>query len=341
MSEPRATRVLAIDADAPDPAAIDEAARVLVGGGLVAFATETVYGLGAVATDAGAVARIFAAKGRPSINPLIVHVEDVERARSCVSEWPPIADHLAARFWPGPLTLVLPRSTSIPDVVTAGMPTVGVRCPAVRVARDLIARCGRPLAAPSANRSNCLSPTRAEHVRADLDGRIDLILDSGPTSVGLESTVLDLSTDPPRLLRPGPITAEELSEALGGRGPILPSAGSTTDRPTSPGQMPIHYAPRTPAYRVEPDEEWRDRPDLAGWAIVRFGPDSIEAGREIRLESPDVAALRLYDVLHDLDDLQPPGIVVILPPDRPEWLAVRDRLLRATRPIAERPRLGL
>ncbi len=338
MSEPRLTRVISVNAEAPDPAAIDEAARVLFGGGLVAFATETVYGLGAVATDPEAVARIFAAKGRPSINPLIVHVEDVDRARDCVSEWPALADQLAAQFWPGPLTMVLPRSAVIPDIVTAGMPTVGVRCPAVRVARDLIARCGRPLAAPSANRSNRLSPTRAEHVLADLDGRIDLILDSGPTSVGLESTVLDLSTDPPRLLRPGPITPEELSEAIGGRALVLSSAGSTTDRPSSPGQLPIHYAPRTPAYRVESEEELRDRPDLAGWVILRIGPGPIEPDLGIRLESPDEAALRLYDILHDLDGRQPPGIVVILPPDRPEWLAVRDRLLRATRPIAERPR---
>ncbi len=342
MSEPRPTRILAVDAEIPDPAAIDEAARVLNSGGLVAFATETVYGLGAVATDPEAVARIFAAKGRPSINPLIVHVDDVDRARACVSEWPAIADQLAAQFWPGPLTMVLPRSFAIPDVVTAGLPTVGVRCPALLVARNLIARCDRPLAAPSANRSNRLSPTRAEHVLADLDGRIDLILNSGPTSVGLESTVLDLSTDPPRLLRPGPIDAERLSEALGGHAPILPSTDSSTDRPSSPGQMPVHYAPRTPAYRVDSAEEYRDRPDLAGWAIIQFGPEPIEpdarTARQICLDSPERAAHRLYDVLHILDHLQPPGIVVVMPPDRPEWRAVRDRLLRATRPIAERPR---
>ncbi len=333
MSEPRLTRVISVNADTPDPAAIDEAARVLVVGGLVAFATETVYGLGAVATAPDAVARIFAAKGRPSINPLIVHVDDVDRARACVSEWPTIADQLAAQFWPGPLTMVLPRSAVIPDIVTAGMPTVGVRCPALRVARHLITRSNRPLAAPSANRSNRLSPTRAEHVLADLDGRIDVILDSGPTSVGLESTVLDLSIDPPRLLRPGPITAEQLSEALGGRELILPSAGSSTDRPASPGQMPIHYAPRTPAFRLELDEEWRDRPDLAGWAILLFGPGPIGSGREIRLESPDQAAHRLYDVLHDLDKQHLPGILAIMPPAQPEWRAVRDRLLRATRPM--------
>ena len=158
---PISTRVLPVDPEEPDSTALDEAAAVLNRGGLVAFATETVYGLGAVATDAAAVARIFAAKGRPAVNPLIVHVVDVDQARQCLADWPPDADALASRFWPGPLTIVLPRSGRIPAVVTAGKPTVGVRCPAGKVARGIIARCGHPIAAPSANRSNRLSPTRA------------------------------------------------------------------------------------------------------------------------------------------------------------------------------------
>jgi L-threonylcarbamoyladenylate synthase len=322
------TRVLTVDPDAPDPSALDEAAGVLAGGGLVAFATETVYGLGAIATDAAAVARIFAAKGRPSINPLIVHVADIVQVRECVADWPVDAEVLASRFWPGPLTMVLPRSDRIPDIVTAGKPTVGVRSPAGAVARGLIARCGHPLAAPSANRSNRLSPTRAEHVLASLDGRIDLILDSGPTAIGLESTVLDLSGDSPSLLRPGPISAAELEDALGGRPLARPDAGASTDRPTSPGQLAVHYAPRTPAFRVDSLDELAGRAELVGAAVLTFGPGSPG------LESPDLAARDLYGILHDLDGLGVPAIVVVLPPDRPEWLAIRDRLLRATRPLA-------
>lgn len=339
MIEPFSTRVLAVDPASPDPAALDEAARVLANGGLVAFATETVYGLGAVATDATAVARIFAAKGRPSVNPLIVHVADVGQARECVSEWPDEADRLAARFWPGPLTLVLRRSGRIPDIVTAGQPTVGVRCPAGPVAHGLIARCGRPIAAPSANRSNRLSPTRADHVWADLAGRIDLILDSGPTSVGLESTVVDLTSDPPRLLRPGPVDVEELEACLPGRSLVLPGEGTSAHSPMSPGQMAVHYSPRTPAYRVDRAEELRIRPDLAELLILSFGRDvlplMISADRVVRLETPAEAARDLYEVLHGLDARNPRAIVVVMPPARPEWRAVRDRLLRATRPMGE------
>jgi L-threonylcarbamoyladenylate synthase len=323
------TRVLTVDPDAPDPSALDQAARVLAGGGLVAFATETVYGLGAIATEATAVARIFAAKGRPAMNPLIVHVADIGQARECVADWPADAEVLASRFWPGPLTLVLPRSSRIPDIVTAGKPTVGVRCPAGAVARGIIARCGYPIAAPSANRSNRLSPTRAEHVAADLAGRIELIIDSGPTTVGLESTVLDLTSDPPRMLRPGPIAASALEDALGGRPIARPDAGTSADQPTSPGQLAVHYSPRTPAFRVDSLDELGDAPDLAGATVVTFGPGAPG------LESPEVAARNLYSVLHDCDGRGAPAIVVVMPPDRPEWLAIRDRLLRATRPIDE------
>jgi L-threonylcarbamoyladenylate synthase len=337
MPQPSSTRVLVVDPESPDPSALDQAARVLAAGDLVAFATETVYGLGADATDAAAVERIFAAKGRPSVNPLIMHVADVGQARQCVAEWPEDAERLATRFWPGPLTLVLRRSDRIPDVVTAGKSTVGVRCPAGNVARGLIARCCRPIAAPSANRSNRLSPTRAEHVLADLDGRIDLILDSGPTAVGLESTVLDLTSDPPRLLRPGPITAEELEAALSGRPLAMPVAGAAADRPASPGQMPVHYSPRTPAFRVASPEELKSRGDLEEVAILTFGTGPVlvprSSGRAARLESPELAARRLYDVLHDFDASRPRAIVVVMPPERPEWLAIRDRLLRATRPL--------
>jgi L-threonylcarbamoyladenylate synthase len=338
MSQRSSTCILTVDPEVPDPAVLDEAARVLERGGLVAFATETVYGLGAFATDPAAVGRIYEAKGRPSINPLIVHVASMDQARACVADWPDDAQELATRFWPGPLTLVLRRSAQIPDIVTAGMSTVGVRCPAGRVARGLIERCGRPLAAPSANRSNRLSPTRAEHVSADLDGRIDLILDSGPTALGLESTVLDLTTDPRRMLRPGPISAGQLESALSGRCVAQPTVGEFADRPSSPGQMPVHYSPCTAAFRVASCDELLHFEGLDAVAVLTFGvegtPFGLAPARAARLESPEVAARRLYDVLHEFDALRPKAIIVVMPPDRPEWLAIRDRLLRATRPIA-------
>jgi L-threonylcarbamoyladenylate synthase len=329
------TRILTVDPEAPDPSALDEGARVLAGGGLVAFATETVYGLGAVATDASAVSRIFAAKGRPPVNPLIVHVADVAQAGDCVADWPDVAERLALRYWPGPLTMVLRRSDRIPAIVTAGKPTVGVRCPAGKVAHGLIARCGPPIAAPSANRSNRLSPTRAEHVLADLDGRIDLVVDSGPTRVGLESTVLDLTGDPPRLLRPGPIAASELEAALSGQRLAMLDAVASQEEPTSPGQMPVHYSPRTPAFRVDSPEELRGRTDLDEVAVLTFGAEPVWPGGEVRLESPERAARLLYEVLHGFDAMRPRAIVVVMPPDRPDWLAIRDRLVRATRPIGE------
>ncbi len=237
--------IRSIDPVSPDEPTLREAAGILRAGGLVAFATETVYGLGADATNPAAVARIFEAKGRPATNPLIVHVPHRILARRCVADWPEHAEILAKRFWPGPLTLVLPRSELIPDIVTAGHQTVGVRVPQTTVARRLIARARCPIAAPSANRSSGISPTLARHVAADLGDRVDLILDSGQTTVGLESTVLDLTTREPRILRPGPITAEAMEHVLGGvrvREAIGNSAAP--DRPlTSPGQMAVHYAP--------------------------------------------------------------------------------------------------
>lgn len=333
------TRVLAVTSESPDPAILGEAALVLRRGGLVAFATETVYGLGAVATDSEAVERIFAAKGRPAVNPLIVHVTGIDQAREYAADWPADAEVLARTFWPGPLTVVLPRSDRIPDVVTAGRPTVGLRSPAGAVAQGLIARCGRPLAAPSANRSNALSPTRAEHVLADLGGRVDLILDSGPTAVGLESTVIDLTGDRPRLLRPGPITVAEIVSTLEGRDVLIPAAGESAARPMSPGQMPVHYAPRTPAFRMDCADDLAALPPRGAIAILALGnqplPAGITAAACVRLESPERAARMLYGELHRLDALRPDAIFVLMPPDRPEWLAVRDRLMRATRPVRE------
>ena len=250
MSRIHATRLIAVDPDQPDPDVLDLAAEILRQGGLVAFATETVYGLGAIATDPAAVARIFAAKERPAINPVIVHVASIAQAKRCTSDWTATAETLARLFWPGPLTMVVDRSAIIPDAITAGHNTVGVRAPATNVARGLIERTGQPLAAPSANLANRISPTRAEHVLADLDGRIDLIIDSGPTSLGLESTVLDLTTQPPCVLRPGPISSQELEAALG-QSVVEDRATISHDRLSSPGQLPIHYAPATRSFRVD------------------------------------------------------------------------------------------
>jgi len=333
------TRVLAVDPDQPDAPAIAEAAAALARGGLVAFATETVYGLGAVATDPAAVGRIFEAKGRPSFNPLIVHVDGIDQARTFAGAWPPAAQRLAEAFWPGPLTLVLPKTAAIPDVVTAGGPTVGLRVPAPKVARALIARVGLPVAAPSANRSNRVSPTRAEHVLADLDGRIELILDSGPTAVGLESTVLNLASDPPRVLRPGPIGWEELSPFLDACEIIAPSRAETAapGRLASPGMLPIHYAPRTRAVRVESlgrlkELDWPERAGLIGFVPV--DPTLIPEGVErVELAEPAAAARGLYAALRALDDRGLDLIVVVMPPAGPEWDAPRDRLTRATVPV--------
>ncbi|HEY2156353.1 MAG TPA: L-threonylcarbamoyladenylate synthase [Isosphaeraceae bacterium] len=339
MRRHRPTRTLVVLPDAPDPDAIAEAAAIIRRGGLVAFATETVYGLGADATSPQALRGIFAAKGRPSTNPLIVHVDSVDSARPLAADWPDSAERLAARFWPGPLTLVLPKTPAIPDVATAGGPTVGLRVPRPRIARDLIARSGVPIAAPSANRSLGLSPTTARHVAKSLDGRIDLILDSGPTAVGLESTVLDLTGNRALILRPGTITAENLAEVLGD----LPAIRSRSDEATvarSPGQGDVHYAPRTPAYLASfEDLAQFDRPSRAGLLVLgATGPAEMVAfGHRIELLSPEFAEPHFYDALHRLDEMAFDVLVIVPPPDTPQWAAVRDRLLRATRPPELRP----
>jgi L-threonylcarbamoyladenylate synthase len=334
------TRVIVVDPTDPDPAALDLGARFLTDSKLVAFATETVYGLGAIATQPVAVGRIFAAKERPAINPLIVHVAGISEARACSKDWPADAQRLAERFWPGPLSLVLLRQASIPDVVTAGRETVALRSPRGAVARGLIERLGQPVAAPSANSSNRISPTRAEHVLADLEGRIDLVIDSGPTTLGLESTVLDLTGEAPRILRPGPISRAELEQVLAGRAVRDADPGERVAIPSSPGQMPVHYAPRTPAYHVSSLQE------LAGLALPQdlalivigehAGLGNLPASGQFVLESPESASTALYDVLHRCDALASAAIIVILPPDVPQWRAVRDRLMRASRPLAER-----
>ncbi|HVY70514.1 MAG TPA: L-threonylcarbamoyladenylate synthase, partial [Verrucomicrobiae bacterium] len=209
------TEVLSTHTPALFTAAVARATELLRAGEVVALPTETVYGLAANAFDERAVRRIFEIKGRPAINPVIVHVADLVTARACASEWPALADRLAAAFWPGPLTLVLPRAARVPDVVTAGGATVGIRWPGHPLMQAVIRACGFPLAAPSANLSNQISPTNAEHVREHLAGKIPLIVDGGQAQVGIESTVLDISVEPPRLLRPGMIHAESLLAVTG------------------------------------------------------------------------------------------------------------------------------
>ena len=324
------TRVLRVDPDAPDPDAIATAVDVLRAGGLVAFATETVYGLGADATSADAVAKIFAAKGRPATNPLIAHVSDVAMARRFAARWPDVAERLAAAVWPGPATLVVPRTSDIPDLVTAGLDTVGLRVPATAVARALIDGLGRPVAAPSANRSEHVSPTTAEHVVADLDGRIDLVLDSGPTSVGIESTVVDLCGATPRILRPGPLDAERLADLLATPVDTGPADGEGA---RSPGQHARHYAPTTPALRVETSAELDALGLESNDALLFFGRrlDEFDCRKHTTsYADPTIAARELYGVLRRLDAEGYARIVVLMPPPTPAWAAIRDRLERAT-----------
>lgn len=328
------TRVLPAD----DPASLNEAAAVLRAGGLVAFPTETVYGLGADASNAAAVRRIFEAKGRPATNPLIVHADDIASARVAVSSWPRAAAILAERFWPGPLTLVLPRSPIIPDEVTAGLATVGVRIPDCPAARSLLRTFGRPVAAPSANRSTGVSPTEARHVLSDLNGRVELILDGGPTRVGIESTVFDLTSSPPRVLRPGAITAGQLEAVLGEPVEVSHLQQGKDDRPaTSPGQMEVHYAPRALVVLVQPEQivPGAARPFPGKVALITagrlVGPTGDLYDDRVDWAVPEVAARELYATLHRWDEEGVHRIEVVLPPDDDAWRAVRDRLWRASR----------
>jgi L-threonylcarbamoyladenylate synthase len=234
------TEVIEVNPEHPDPASIARAAARLRAGGLVAFPTETVYGLGVNALDASAVRRLFEAKGRPANDPLIVHISSVQGLDQLVSEVPSVVERLAARFWPGPLTLVLPRSHAVPPEVTASLNTIAVRIPAHPVAHALIAAVDLPVAAPSANLFSRPSPTRAAHVMEDLRGRIDMVLDAGETAVGVESTVLDVTTDPPMILRPGAVTPEMLREVLTEVGLAAREGGPMR----SPGLLERHYSPR-------------------------------------------------------------------------------------------------
>ena len=313
-----------------DPAAIERAAELLRAGALVAFPTETVYGLGADALNPDAVRRIFAAKQRPADNPLIVHVAEVAEARALVREWPPLAERAAA-LWPGPLTLVLPRAAIVPDVTTAGQDTVALRVPAHPVALALLRACRRPLAAPSANRSGRPSPTLASHVSADLDGRLALILDGGPTAYGLESSVLDLCGDRPLLLRRGGVTHEQLIALLG---PVdLVDAGDAAAIARSPGLRHRHYAPRA---RVELVDEGEGeaaaaRALAAGERVALICRRAVISAAIVRRLPTELGgfAQALFAALRALDDEGVERIVVEAVPGVGIGAAIMDRLRRA------------
>ena len=329
------TTTIPIDPENPEPRAVAQAAERLRQGELVAFPTETVYGLGANALNTEAVARIFAAKGRPARNPLIVHVADVAAAREVVAVWPDAAIRLAEAFWPGPLTLVLPRRERIPDIVTGGGPTVGVRIPAHPVAMALLRAAGIPVAAPSANRSLQLSPTCAEHVARSLGGRIPLILDGGATGGGLESTVLSLSGDTPQLLRPGLLSPAQIEAVIG---PIQRVANLSLPTDTSPlpapGMLSRHYAPHA-ALELGTENGKRVRLLLArgsriGWLTFDPPPPYMPGLIVLSMSrDPALYSTRLYAALHELDAAGVDAIFVDTPPDTEAWYAVRDRLERA------------
>ena len=320
MTAEPVTRTLKTNQDA-----IEAAARCLASGGLVAFPTETVYGLGADAGNGKAVARLYAAKGRPSFNPLIVHVADLDAAHR-VGVFTAAAEKLAAGFWPGPLTLVLAKrpDCSVADLALAGLDTVAVRVPAHPTAQALLKAFGGPVVAPSANRSGHVSPTSATHVLADLRGRIDLIIDSGPCTVGVESTIVSC-VDQPALLRPGGIPREEVERALGSALMIVPIAD---DAPLAPGMLASHYAPKA-SLRLDADGAG------PGEALLAFGPAPAFSGTTLNLSSRGdliEAAANLFSHLRALDASGARRIAVMKIPHDGLGEAVNDRLRRAAAP---------
>ncbi len=309
------------------PDAIEQAAAILRAGGLVAFPTETVYGLGADATSGLAVAALYAAKGRPSFNPLIVHVPETAAA-AAIAEMTPLAHMLAEAFWPGPLTLVLARRPHriIADLATAGLDTVAVRVPAHPVAQALLRAADLPIAAPSANRSGHVSPTLAAHVAADLGVHVQLILDGGPTRIGLESTVLDATGSDPVVLRLGAVTAEDIARITGR--PVILDVGNDDTAPASPGRLTRHYAPNT-SLRLNANEV------RAGEALLAFGANvpshadpMVNLSRAGNLAE---AAANLFAALRDLDASGAAAIAVMPIPTHGLGAAINDRLTRAAR----------
>jgi L-threonylcarbamoyladenylate synthase len=319
--------------DAGEPGAIAAAARILGAGGLVAFPTETVYGLGADATNAVGVARIYAAKGRPSFNPLIAHVNDVAAA-SALARFDAAAEKLARAFWPGPLTLVLPKAAACPvaELATAGLDTIAVRVPAHPVAQALIAALDAPVVAPSANRSGHVSPTTAAHVLADLGERVDLVLDGGPARVGVESTILACLDGGVTLLRPGGLPRDAIERALGGTVAETRVTADEGEAPLAPGMLSSHYAPRATLRLAATDVR-------AGEALLAFGPDlpAGAAGAAVTLNLSarrDLieAAANLFSHLRELDRAGAASIAVMPIPHEGLGEAINDRLARAAAP---------
>lgn len=321
-------RVLSTETPQLFDAAVDETARLLRAGEIVALPTETVYGLAANALNSAAVRKIFEAKGRPAHNPLIVHVGSVAMARTCVADWPDRAEQLARNHWPGPLTLVLPKASIIPDEVTAGGDTVAVRWPSHPFIQAVVRKCGFPLAAPSANRSNQLSPTNVSHVTNAMEGRIPLAIDGGQCQVGIESTVFDVLQN--RVLRPGMITAAELNAitATGSKGVLR-----------SPGLLEQHYSPRARLLVAQWDLPAQSKliASAAGFAapqtwVIAYNRIPIKlgfAGVSVIPEDVEAYARALYSELHRCDEAGVQLIIVEMPPSGPEWEGIRDRLRRA------------
>jgi L-threonylcarbamoyladenylate synthase len=304
---------------------VRRAAEILRAGGLVAFPTETVYGLGADASSAAAMARLYRVKGRPAEHPVIVHLDSMERALAWARDVPKEARVLAEHFWPGPLTLILKRSEKAKDFVTGGQPSVGIRVPSHPVAQELLKAFGGGIAAPSANRFGRVSPTTAAHVREDLGADVDLVLEGGPSEVGIESTILDLSGPEVALLRPGKISLGEI-ESLG-----IKVVAKNADSPRHSGGMERHYSPRTPAKLVPTHALDREISKLENRvAVLAFSRPDERVDYWLRMpREPQAYAQKLYAALRELDGAGCELILVEAPPEDAAWAAVRDRLLRA------------
>ena len=333
------TEVFTVDPQNPDPRVIERAAAIIRDGGLVAFPTETVYGLGADAFSEAAVRRIFEAKGRPPTNPIIVHVGSMEVARDVVSLWPQQAAQLAAAFWPGPLTIVLPKSQRVPHMVTAGRETVAVRMPAHPVALALLKACAVPVAAPSANRSSSVSPTRADHVLKGLGGRIDAVLDGGPTSVGIESTVVDLTGESVCVLRPGSVNRMQIESVLNEPVDFLSVHLEVGESARAPGMQSRHYAPSAQVEIIEAARLIARLQDVGAPAVeigvLAISPQVASAAQlasnavvKVMPGDPESYAGQLYLALHELDDRAATAILIESPPRGEDWRAVHDRLNR-------------
>jgi L-threonylcarbamoyladenylate synthase len=338
------TRVVAVDPTTPDRAAIAQAAAIIRAGQLVAFPTETVYGLGSDGLNPVAIGRLYAVKGRPPDNPLILHIASPDQLPLVAADIPAMAHRLVRAFWPGPLTLILPKTSGVPDLATAGLTTVAVRMPAHPVALGLIDAAKTPLAAPSANRSGLPSPTTARHVLDDLHGRIPLILDAGPTRIGLESTVLDVTCTPPVILRPGGIAREDIEAVVG----HLPQGASAAQRRRSPGTRYRHYSPRARVWLVEDAQvealqaavaKALQHSERVGCLLHRLGHDSLPPPVEVIRLSGSVAdyAQGLFSALRALDRLGLDVIVVEGVQERGLGVAVMDRLRRAASPPRPSP----